>query len=211
MNTSILLKEKDDLLQRYPQSSTISSYLNEEGDKGTDQAYWPRSLFESPAREKNISTQDTDISEPNGTTETVGFIATPLQGKSILSRFPKRELPQEYLDIHQSWEGWVTLVGENYFKANVKDLTNTENPLEEVEMDIEEIFPTDKNLVEEGAVFYWYIGYRDSLKKGQRERFSIIRFRRLPGWSKADIDKAELFANELTEYFRKERNKTAQK
>jgi hypothetical protein len=95
----------------------------------------------------------------------------------------------------QRWEGTVTKVSEDSFVARLSDLSQ-ENLEEEAEIPIEEIPEADLRLVERGAVFYWCIGYIDRVG-GQRIRASMIRFRRLPSWTRPAIQKVKVEAQRL--------------
>jgi hypothetical protein len=74
------------------------------------------------------------------------------------------------------------------FVAVVNDATNSQNPAEQVEVDLEEVSTSDLPLLAEGATFYWCIGYRDT-PGGQRERISTLRFARQPHLSKTVVSK----------------------
>ena len=89
----------------------------------------------------------------------------------------------------QKWEGYVISVNKGTFIARLKDLTNN-YPDEQAEIEIEEIPFNDREMLCPGAVFYWSIGYNDSIT-GQRTRQSLIRFRRLPVWDKNEIEEAK--------------------
>lgn len=95
----------------------------------------------------------------------------------------------------QKWEGTVLKLTRDTFICRLTDLQRY-NLHEEAEIPLEEIPETDRHLVEPGAVFYWNIGYLDNLD-GQRTRASRIRFRRLPVWTKAELNKAEMQAKRL--------------
>lgn len=105
---------------------------------------------------------------------------------SAIPRTPTQPKPRSI--SLQKWEGVVTNISEGLFTARLVDLTQT-GPEEEAEFSISEISQGDQNLMEQGAVFYWSIGYLDDLG-GQRTRTSLIRFRRLPVWSEGEIEKA---------------------
>lgn len=94
--------------------------------------------------------------------------------------------PQARFRLLQSWEGRVVEVFDEGFVAHLVDLT-TPGIEEEVEIEFEEISPDDESLVVPGAVFYWSIGYLRS-PSGSRTRASEIRFRRLPRWTRQDLD-----------------------
>jgi hypothetical protein len=89
----------------------------------------------------------------------------------------------------QKWEGVVLEVLDDSFLARLVDLTNGGSD-EEAEFALEEVTPEDRVLVEPGAVFYWNIGYNDSIS-GQRTRVSEIRFRRLPAWQPEELKEAK--------------------
>ncbi len=91
----------------------------------------------------------------------------------------------------QRWEGAVLEVRDEVFIARLVDLSGKE-PEAEAEIYLEELSPEGRELLREGAVFYWNIGFRD--ERGQRERVSSIRFRRLPAFSSRDISRARLEA-----------------
>ncbi len=99
----------------------------------------------------------------------------------------------------QKWEGVVVNVHDNSFEARLIDLT-ANTPEEIAEIPLEEVSEDDFSLIEEGAVFYWNIGYRKMIS-GQRERVTFIRFRRLPLWQKGEIDAARQKADKLQELF----------
>ncbi len=102
--------------------------------------------------------------------------------------------PDRFLSF-QKWEGIVIEVSNTSFVARLIDLT-ANGPDEEAEFSIEEISKEDRGLLQPGAIFYWNIGYHDT-SKGQRIRSSLIRFRRLPVWQKAEIDEAKQNAVKL--------------
>lgn len=102
--------------------------------------------------------------------------------------------PESKFAALQKWEGSVLSVSSGSFTARLVDQNGGVD--EEAEISLEEISPQDRPLVEPGAVFYWHIGYID-LVSGQRRRASEIRFRRLPVWSREDIEKARRKAEQI--------------
>lgn len=96
------------------------------------------------------------------------------------------------LIVLQTWEGFVDEVrpDEGVFKARLSDLTDEANDEEVVELLIEDVDEDDLELLRVGGVFRWIIGYREKTQ-GRRERVSSLVFRRLPGWSKADLEAAK--------------------
>lgn len=91
----------------------------------------------------------------------------------------------------QKWRCVITSVNrqDSTFIAKLINLTQ-KGIDEEAEFYIEEISDGDKELIAEGAIFYWNIGYHYS-HTGQQTRISHIRFRRLPTWTEEEIQKAK--------------------
>ena len=106
------------------------------------------------------------------------------------------EAPHEAIISLQEWEGVVLQVNEETFLARVVDQTG-EHPEEEIELPKDDLSPFEIDLLEKGAIFYWTIGYRQRLPRGQRERISRIRLRRLPAWSRAELAAARSRAEAL--------------
>ena len=103
-------------------------------------------------------------------------------------------------DIKQKWSGVVIAVDDEELTVRLEDLTNFDNPNEIVVLSRDEIDNNDQNLIQPGALFYWYIGYRQGIKYS-KERISIIRFRRLPQWTKREIEEADKLAEDYAEFF----------
>ncbi|MGA9722562.1 MAG: hypothetical protein WBQ86_08925 [Candidatus Binatus sp.] len=96
----------------------------------------------------------------------------------------------------QEYEGEVLSIREMDFDARLVDLTDTGAQRLEATFSIDEVSPSDKPLMREGAVFYWIIGFRD-YPNGQRKTEQFVRFRRLPIWSRRDIARLDARADEL--------------
>ncbi|MCW2973530.1 MAG: hypothetical protein JWN72_1803 [Thermoleophilia bacterium] len=120
--------------------------------------------------------------------------------KDVLLPPPDRTLPSTGTFLaRQEWEGVVVEVREDSFVARLVDARGS-GPDEEAEILIDEVSSFDLPLMIPGSIFYWGIGYREE-NSGQRTRASILRFRRLPSWSKRDIARIEARSAELAEYF----------
>jgi len=100
----------------------------------------------------------------------------------------------------QQYEGVVLSVGEESFWAKLTDKAAPGREDEEGEFAIEEVSETDRHLITPGAVFYWHLGYHDSVSR-QRTRQSIILFRRLPAISGDCLERSRKKAQEFLEAF----------
>jgi len=96
----------------------------------------------------------------------------------------------------QEYEGEVLSIRALDFVARLVDLTDIGAQRLEAIFSIDEVSPSDEPLMREGAVFYWVIGFRD-YPNGQRKTEHFLRFRRLPIWSKRDMERLEARVDEL--------------
>jgi hypothetical protein len=96
----------------------------------------------------------------------------------------------------QQWEGVVVFVEANGFDAILTDLTESNRPKERTHFSLGEVLPDDRSLLKVGAVFYWFIGCEIS-KSRQRNLVSSLRFRRLPAWTKSEIEAVRRDADEM--------------
>lgn len=103
-------------------------------------------------------------------------------------------------DLKLCWSGVVISANDQELTVRMEDVLNRENPDEIVVLSRDEIDDKDQCLVKPGALFYWNIGYRQGVKC-PKERFSIIRFRRLPKWTAKEIKDAENLAEEYANFF----------
>jgi len=120
-----------------------------------------------------------------------------------LAQSTQASIQQEALfkeEVKQQWAGVVIAIDPETFTVQLNDKTNPENPDEIITLDKEEVDQSEQSLITLGALLYWHIGYRWSAKMS-KERFSKIRFRRLPSWSKQELDEAKLQAAKLEAFF----------
>lgn len=109
------------------------------------------------------------------------------------------ETPREALIALQAWEGVVLAVEDSSFVVRLVDVAG-ENADEEVTLPQGELCDFDLELLEPGAILYWTIGYRQTVR-GTRERVSRIRLRRLPAWTESQLREAEKRASTLAREF----------
>jgi hypothetical protein len=109
---------------------------------------------------------------------------------------PGAGLIEERSIILQEWEGIVLHRDEESFCARLYEGFR-DFPVKRAEISLEEVADEQHELVVPGARFSWMIGYR--LRSGTRSRFSEIYFRRLPPWSKEELEKATRAVEKLRE------------
>lgn len=97
----------------------------------------------------------------------------------------------------QKWEGTVLSVRAESFVARLVDKTSDAVDAE-AELPLSDVTVDDLALVQPGAVFYWTVGYSMDLS-GSRRRVAEMRFRRLPVWTKRDLEQARSAADRTIE------------
>ncbi len=107
------------------------------------------------------------------------------------------EATGQFIEL-QEWEGIVLDLHDETFSARLTDICNEENPPEVGDFIISDLRNDDMKLLRPGAVFRWIIGY-DVSRCGSKQRASQIVFRRLPVWTKHEIDDADREARKLME------------
>ena len=103
---------------------------------------------------------------------------------------------RNYSTTLQSWKGVVVEIKEDFFVAELDDLTNG-GTKEIADIELFSVSPDDRKLVSVGASFYWNIGYK--MNNGQITKESLIRFQRMIDWNEDDYDQAADRASELFE------------
>ena len=102
-------------------------------------------------------------------------------------------------DMRGQWEGTVLRAEADEFAVVLRDILNPDIKEYEALFSTEEVSDDDRDLLKEGAIFYWTIGYQQ--RRGQRLRVSEIRFRRLPAWSCLDLKRVEDASREMDDLF----------
>jgi hypothetical protein len=106
---------------------------------------------------------------------------------------PRRATRQR---LSQHWECTVVEIGESSFGATLRSLRDPADTEKQAEIPIDEVSEDDVELLAPGAVFYWAVGYEIS-PAGTRTRFSRIKFRRLPSWTRKDLARVDRAAEDL--------------
>ena len=121
-------------------------------------------------------------------------------------RVPHRAPPSTRYIRLQEWEGVVTRADGDAFEATLYDKTDTSNPPEQAEFTRDDLaWDEDMQLVAPGAIFDMSVGYEIKMigyRPGQRQKVCRLRFRRLPGWTKRDIEEIDRKAAEFESVFK---------
>ena len=170
--------------ERLPADTSIGIYARAE-ERRLPIFWWQELLLEPNCYDAN-QTQPRHI---NGASSPVGVDSKQFS-------IPARYSPEirEYFRALQKWEGHVIEVSMDTFRARVVP-TLGEGSDQEAEIYIEEVQRDDRELIVPGAVFYWSIGYLD--RPQGRLLASVLVFRRLPVWTRRELENAKAEAARL--------------
>lgn len=152
------------------------------------------SISANQGDEKQCSVESQDISSGLSSE----YLPIELKNK-IVPFHSKPAQDQDSFAVIQKWEGYVSSVTEDTFEATLCCIKG-EGPDQYAKFSFEDVSDDDRPLISVGAVFYWSIGYLEKIS-GQRLRASLIRFRRLPAWTRRELANAEARAKELESLF----------
>jgi len=116
--------------------------------------------------------------------------------RAIGQKEPEAGLIGESSLILQEWEGVVLERAEESFTARLYEGFR-DFPVKRAEISLEDVADEQRKSVVPGARFSWMIGY--SIRAGTRRRFSEIYFRRLPPWTKEELETAAQAVAKLRE------------
>ncbi len=173
-------------------SAAVGNTLTTVSDGLTDSAVtysFGRPLSATTAEERPASTQENEVRK------TIQFDSE--QDAPRTTTLPLTV--EEYFKPIKNWEGVVESVLAKSFIATMRD---TDNPAdrgeEQFEIDLEDVDPGDRDLALPGGIFYFTVGYRIR-RGGTRIKGTQIVFRRMPLWSKNDIQRANVRARKFLE------------
>lgn len=182
------------LTEDLPDSNT-GLFIEREGDKAP--IFQLQDLLDEPnSRHEN----DTCISERNG--NSYPLVPRPESRRPTRMNPPAARSTEHFRAIAK-WEGQVVEVHEDddSFLAKLSPLLVGPNEIdEEVEAEIllDEVTEDDLGLVQTGAGFYWTIGYLH--RPTGHISASVLRFKRLPGWSGEELNEAKEKARSLRSF-----------
>ena len=172
-------------------------------------------ILPSPAPVLTISQQTFAYRHENHldlqTTTNPSLGAMPIRIDPLI-RLNRQNQTMKYLRFKmlQQWEGVVSEIGDEFFKAELLDLTDSSKPREIVELPLEDFPDADRPLLVPGCVFYWTMGYLTT-DSGQKSRTSDIRVRRNPKWSQHEIESIKKRGEELFQRFASAKDESTQR
>ncbi len=102
--------------------------------------------------------------------------------------------------ILEEWTGTVTNVDKSSGTFSARLISSTQTRDEIGDFLIGEVSDDDHELIAEGAIFYWSVGY-ETARSRQRSTVSTIRFRRLHFWKRPQMEQALERAKDLAAWF----------
>lgn len=138
--------------------------------------------------------------ETRGDATTLIDIQTSANGPRKIERAPTPEV-----EVIAEWDGHVEAIYGEYFTASMQGLRGdgVVGKVEDAEIPISDVDPGDRDLLVQGGFFRLMIAY-ESPRVGPRKRYTTVQFRRLPAYTKRELDAAEREANELINGFQLE-------
>lgn len=172
--------------QRHHQAWTGSATALSQGPASRIEALAKDEVLLQPPRANSTAAND-EIGE---TTLGAGGNPTAATLFSIPRYEPIRTKPAAFV-VEAEWEGSVVLVTDDHIVAALVGVKGGVAAQEvEAEIPWDEIADDDCSLVRLGALFRLSVGHE--IEHGTRSRYSRLVFRRLPAWSRRDLEAALL-------------------
>lgn len=165
-----------------------------------------KTYFDENWSENNFYEKTYSFGESNNNSTTEPDLLSPTANKKNdfikKIRTPKKNYSEKCgsSQILSKWIGIVTQINDDVFMGKLRNLAINEGFINEAEFTVSELQEDDKELLEIGAVFYWYIGYMTTYG-GTRTKISLLKFQRLPQWQKSQINKIKEEAKLMGEKF----------
>jgi hypothetical protein len=143
-----------------------------------------------------------DFQKQDEQTRTDALYPPTVKSKPVRMVLPLRQFPRRgtFVPIEQ-WEGVVLQVEDDAFVARLINKTHEHVPDEEGRFTFAQLSsPEDQGLVTPGSIFYFSVGYEESPSR-QRHLSAFLRFRRLPAWTKTELDELQARADRLVALF----------
>lgn len=114
----------------------------------------------------------------------------------VVTWSPPTSLDPDQFLVDAAFDGTILEVGIESFVARLTNKIDPKDIQEDAEFAFSEVPKADQSLIARGAMFYWFIGKTEK-PHGQQSNTSLLRFRRLPTWTDADIASAQTRASFL--------------
>lgn len=141
----------------------------------------------------STAANDADISQ------TSVRAAVAAHGATLFSipRYPAVQTRAAAFVVLAEWEGSVLHLADDHFVAALVGIKGTALKEEyEAEIPWAEVSDDDRSLATLGALFRLSVGFE--VQHGTRSRYSRLVFRRLPAWTRRELDAADTLALELS-------------
>lgn len=188
--------------------SSTASHVNRSSELGEEtlgdhswSAFFER--YFSDVRTPNTG-QEEGVNGDTGVVEKSNIEGTsPTKPSTHVLEFPERPEDfrrRDFRSFHpiQEWEGYVTDIFDQTFRARIVDLTAGGTvEKEEVDLPIADLTNEQREILAPGRVFRWAIGYLRSMA-GTKTRHSKIVFRQLPQWTERELAEADEEARRMS-------------
>lgn len=115
-------------------------------------------------------------------------VATPAERQKKISINNSHLSPR--FTPNYEWEGYVVSVDRTKFIVNLSDVRGGEGIVtDQAEFDLTELPEADQRRIEPGSIVRWLVGL-EIKPNDQRQRVSRVHLRRLPVFTKHDVDRA---------------------
>lgn len=123
----------------------------------------------------------------------------PIENATLIAVKADAAPRTSYFEPMQEWEGYVVSLNEKEktFYARLVDKTAFErHESEEATFSFDDVSESDKELLIEGAIFRWSLGYEKNAS-GTRRKISSVVFRRVPIWTRLELEESRNRAREI--------------
>lgn len=103
------------------------------------------------------------------------------------------------IEVQEIWEGSVLEVTDQEMEVHLRNILDPADPEMTATMNLSEVLPEDRELVQKGAVFYWV-----TAANGEEVGYSGIRFLRLAPWTQEEINNFQEQTSEFDKLFDKD-------
>jgi hypothetical protein len=153
------------------------------------------SWYESPNSANQLLADTDSYNESPIVEEIENVVINYPQLKNL--KIGEESVTDKFIALNE-WEGIVMAINrdDKTFTARLIDVNEKKQQAEEGDFLIDDIRNDDMKLLCEGAIFRWIVGY-EIKRRGEKRRSSQIVFRRLPQWTKREIEEADKEAKKV--------------